>query len=184
MAFLRIPEEDRSIGEFEDIKEHLRSIGIDIGTWRLEHEIPDDASDGEILEAYSGEIGRAKAEGGYVTADIINVNSDTPNLDAMLAKFSSEHWHDEDEVRFIIDGRGVFHVNPKEGPVVALEVEAGDFIRVPKGTWHWFDLCQDRQIKAIRLFQDPAGWTPRYTESGVDEGFLQVCLGPAFISSN
>jgi 1,2-dihydroxy-3-keto-5-methylthiopentene dioxygenase len=184
MAHIRIPNEDRSIGEANDIKAYMRTIGIDYGTWKLEHEISDEASDDEILDAYAGEIERARAEGGYVTSDIINVNPETPNLDVMLAKFSREHWHDEDEVRFIIDGRGVFHINPKDGPVVALEVSAGDFIRVPKGTWHWFDLCEDRCIKAIRLFQDPSGWAPNYTESGVDEGFLQVCLGPAFISPN
>ena len=47
----------------------------------------------------------------------------TPNLDAMLAKFSREHWHDEDEVRFIVEGRGLFHVHPQNGPVFAIEVD-------------------------------------------------------------
>ena len=30
----------------------------------------------------------------------------------MLNRFNSEHWHDEDEVRFIIEGRGLFHIHP------------------------------------------------------------------------
>ena len=30
----------------------------------------------------------------------------------MLAKFSIEHRHDEDEVRFIVEGRGLFHIHP------------------------------------------------------------------------
>jgi 1,2-dihydroxy-3-keto-5-methylthiopentene dioxygenase len=100
----------------------------------------------------------------------------------MLAKFSREHWHDEDEVRFIIEGRGLFHIHPATGPVFAIEVEAGDLIRVPRGTHHWFDLCVDRRIRAIRLFQDASGWTPRYTDSGVDKGFEPVCFGPAYVS--
>jgi len=99
----------------------------------------------------------------------------------MLAKFSTEHFHDEDEVRFIIRGRGLFHIHPREGPVIAIEVEAGDLIRVPRGTWHWFDLCADRDIRAIRLFQDKSGWTPHYTNSGTDEGFQPVCWGPTYI---
>ena len=74
----------------------------------------------------------------------------------MLAKFNREHWHDEDEVRFIIEGRGIFHIHSSEGGVTAIEVEAGDLIRVPRGTHHWFNLCSDRRIRAIRLFQDPA----------------------------
>jgi 1,2-dihydroxy-3-keto-5-methylthiopentene dioxygenase len=97
----------------------------------------------------------------------------------MLQRFSSEHWHDEDEVRFVLEGRGVFHVRPKDGPVVAIEVGPGDLIRVPRGTWHWFDLCAERRIRAIRLFQDPSGWTPRYTGSGAEHGHAPLCLGPA-----
>jgi 1,2-dihydroxy-3-keto-5-methylthiopentene dioxygenase len=109
------------------------------------------------------------------------VNSETPGLDAMLARFNTEHWHDEDEIRYIIAGHGVFHIHPKQGPVVAIEVEAGDLIRVPQGTLHWFDLCSERRIRAIRLFQDPAGWTPHYTQSGVDRGYDPVCFGPTYI---
>ena len=70
----------------------------------------------------------------------------------------------------------LFHIHAKAGPVIAIEVEAGDLIRVPRGTWHWFNLCADRRIRAIRLFQDMAGWTPLYTESGVDQSFLPVCF--------
>src|SRR5207249_9188533 len=92
------------------------------------------------------------------------VNRDTPGLDAMLAKFNIEHTHDEDEVRYIISGRGLFHIHPPQGPVVAIEVKAGDLIRVPRGTLHWFDLCGDRRIRAIRLFQEKSGWTPHYTD--------------------
>ncbi len=181
MAFLRIPEQDRSLGSFDEVRSYLAGIGIDYGTWKREYDLDPDAKDEDILGAYREEIETLKKQGGYVTADIINVSPQTENLEAMLNKFNKEHWHDEDEVRFIIDGRGVFHLRPKEGPVVALEVEQGDFIRVPRGTLHWFDLCQDRRIKAIRLFQDPSGWTPHYTDSGVDKNFLEVCLGPSFI---
>jgi len=66
--------------------------------------------------------------------------------------------------------------------VLAIEVEAGDLIRVPRGTLHWFNLCGDRRIRAIRLFQDTAGWTPNYTESRVDENFLPVCFSATQLS--
>ena len=179
MAIVRIPEHNRSIRSQSEITEHLRGLGIDYEVWQPEHPATPDAPSEEILAAYKNEIDRLKAAGGYVTADVINVNAQTPGLDAMLAKFSREHWHDEDEVRFIIHGRGVFHIHPKDSAVVAIEVEAGDLIRVPRGTHHWFDLCADREIRAIRLFQDPGGWTPKYTDSGVDRGFEPVCLGPS-----
>ena len=104
-----------------------------------------------------------------------------PGLEAMLNRFNKEHFHDEDEVRFIVEGRGLFHVHQDGAPVFAIEVEAGDLIRVPRGTHHWFDLCADRRIRAIRLFQDVSGWTPHYTGSGVDKQFQPLCFGPMFM---
>jgi 1,2-dihydroxy-3-keto-5-methylthiopentene dioxygenase len=99
----------------------------------------------------------------------------------MLDKFRKEHTHSEDEVRFILKGRGLFHIHPKTGPVFAIQVEAGDLINVPKGTRHWFDLCNDRTIRAIRLFQDKSGWTPHYVEGSVHEKYQPVCFGPSHI---
>jgi 1,2-dihydroxy-3-keto-5-methylthiopentene dioxygenase len=82
-------------------------------------------------------------------------------------------------VRYVVEGRGLFHIHPRGSAVFGLELEAGDLIRVPRGTWHWFDLCAERRIRAIRLFQDAAGWTPRYTESGAVGGYQPACFGPA-----
>ena len=139
------------------------------------------AGDHPEHRAYTRQIEALKARGGYVTADVIDVTPEMPGLDAMLAKFSREHWHDEDEVRFIIRGRGLFHIRPAAGPVFAIEVTGGDLIRVPRGTHHWFDSCADREIRAIRLFQDPSGWTPHYTDSGVDKDFQPVCFGSSYL---
>jgi len=177
MAVLRIPEEKRTITDAATLVARLAEVGIDYERWEPSHPVALGAPAAEVLEAYKDEIGRLKASGGYVTADVIDVTAATPGLDAMLAKFNREHWHDEDEVRFIVRGSGLFHVRPRDGKVLAIEVEAGDLIRVPRGTWHWFDLCASRDIRAIRLFQDPSGWSPHYTESGAEAGFEPVCLG-------
>jgi 1,2-dihydroxy-3-keto-5-methylthiopentene dioxygenase len=181
MAVVRIPDEKRDLADFEAVRDYLAGIGIEHERWQTNVVLPRDATSEQVLEAYSAEIGRLKAKGGYATADFIDINSDTPGLNAMLARFNIEHSHDEDEVRFILAGRGLFHIHAKEGPVVAIEVGAGDLIRVPRGTRHWFDLCGDRRIRAIRLFQNMSGWTPLYTNSGVDRNFEPVCWGPAYI---
>lgn len=183
MATVRIPDQNVTLTEHDEIKAYLAGIGIGYDVWKSVHDLSKASSNEEILESYAAEIKQLKAEGGYVTADVINVFPDTPGLDAMLAKFSREHWHDEDEVRFITEGRGIFHIRPKEGDVVAIQVEEGDLIRVPAGTWHWFDLCEEKRIRAIRLFQDPTGWTPHYTDSGVDSGYMPLCFGLSFIPS-
>ena len=181
MAIVKIPSLDTLLKDETDVTAFLGRHGIEYERWVAARPLEADAPAETILAAYGSEIATLKARGGYATADVIDVKPETPNLDMMLAKFSREHWHDEDEVRFIIEGRGLFHVHPADGPVFAIEVEAGDMIRVPRGTHHWFDLCGDRRIRAIRLFQDTAGWTPHYTESGVDKGFEPVCFGPAYV---
>ena len=181
MAVVKVPDEGRTITAEPEVRAVLAKIGIAYERWTPAHAVPEGAPAEDVLAAYAGEIDRLKASGGYVTADVIDVTDQTPNLDAMLARFAREHWHDEDEVRFILRGRGIFHIHPKDAPVLAIEVGPGDLIRVPRGTHHWFDLCADRNIRAIRLFQDVSGWTPQYTETGVDRRYEPVCLGPSYV---
>jgi 1,2-dihydroxy-3-keto-5-methylthiopentene dioxygenase len=181
MATVHIPDEKKTLTEDSEIRDYLAGIGISYERWEPAHPLPEGAAAAEVLAAYAPEIDRLKAEGGYLTADVIDVSSATPGLDAMLNRFNTEHWHDEDEVRFIIEGRGLFHIHPREGQVVSITVEAGDLLRVPRGTWHWFDLCQEKRIRAIRLFQDTAGWTPHYTASGTDRQYDPVCFGPTYL---
>lgn len=184
MAVVTFLNETKTLTTHAEIVAGLASHGIEYERWVPAHSIADDAPAEEILSAYSREIEELKRRGGYVTADVIDVSPATPGLDEMLAKFNREHWHDEDEVRFIIAGHGLFHIHSTTGEVLAIEVEAGDLIRVPRGTLHWFNLCADRRIRAIRLFQDKAGWTPHYTDSHLDERFLPVCFSGTPLSAS
>ena len=183
MAIVKIPSENVTLSEPSEVGPFLAQFGIEYEQWVLDRPVSADAPPEEVLAAYGREVAALKSRGGYVTADVIDVKPDTPGLDAMLARFNSEHWHDEDEVRFIVEGRGLFHIHAEGAPVFALEVAAGDLIRVPRGTHHWFDLCAERRIRAIRLFQDTSGWTPHYTDSGVDAGFQPVCFGLSYVPS-
>lgn len=185
MAIVNVPDKNLVLREVQEIADYLAKIGIDYERWDTgEPRVPADASEAEILEAYAPEIEQLKASGGYVTADVINIVPTMPNLDVMLNKFNKEHWHDEDEVRFIVKGHGLFHIAPPEGDVVSIEMEAGDLIRVPRGTLHWFNLCGDKTVRAIRLFEDMAGWTPHYTESKVDVNYQPLCFGVNYIPHN
>lgn len=180
MAIVSIPFEQKTLTAEEEMRLHLASIGVGYERWEPAHALKDDAPPEEVLAAYTTEVERLKARGGYVTADVIDVGPQTPGLDLMLEKFKREHWHDEDEVRFVIRGRGLFHLHPEGGPVTCVEVGPGDLLSVPRGMRHWFGLCPDRSIRAIRLFQDPAGWAPHYTESGAEQDYQPVCLGPSY----
>lgn len=181
MATIRIPDEKRSIEDPAAIGEFLGRFGMTYQRWPLEDRVDPDASSAQILAAYAPEIAALKAAGGYVTADVINITPETPGLEAMLNRFNKEHRHSEDEVRFVIKGSGLFHIHPENGPVFSITVEAGDLITVPRGMRHWFDLCAERTIRTIRLFQDAAGWTPLYEAGGVHDNYIPMCFGPRFV---
>jgi 1,2-dihydroxy-3-keto-5-methylthiopentene dioxygenase len=176
MAVVTIAEENATLTDEQEIHSCLKTYDIDYQRWAPAHQVPADAGPEEILKAYATEIDELKERGGYVTADVIDVTPETPGLEEMLAKFDREHWHDEDEVRFVIAGHGLFHIHADDGRVIAIEVGPGDLIRVPRGTRHWFNLCDDRRIRAIRLFQDVSGWTPNYTNSKVDRNYQPLCF--------
>jgi 1,2-dihydroxy-3-keto-5-methylthiopentene dioxygenase len=184
MARVRIQDENREITTPAEIAVFLKPFGIQYERWEVAGRLNPSSTNEEILSVYGPEIERLKKQGGYVTADVINVHPQTPNLDAMLAKFSREHTHSEDEVRFVVEGRGVFTIHPAGGPVFAIQVEDGDLINVPAGTKHWFDLCADRHIRCIRLFLDPAGWAPAYTDSGIDKNYQALCFGPNYLPAD
>jgi 1,2-dihydroxy-3-keto-5-methylthiopentene dioxygenase len=181
MATVTFRDSGRVVSDPREIAAALAPVGIWYRRFEGSDQLPEDAGDQQILDAYREPIAELMAEGGYVTADVINVKPDTPNLEGMLNRFNREHYHDEDEVRFVVHGRGLFHIHPPAGEVFSIEVAKGDMIRVPRGTHHWFDLCEDRTIRAIRLFQDTSGWTPHYTGSGVDARFQPLCFGPRYI---
>lgn len=189
MAILNIPDKNQILQDYDKVRDFLAGINIVYEYWEPIADLSHNASNEEVLIAYSKLINELKRRGGYVTADVITVNKNTPGLDAMLAKFNIEHRHDEDEVRYILSGRGLFHIHSQQqqqqqrDQVVAIEVDAGDLICIPRDTLHWFDLCGDRKIRAIRLFQNVSGWTPHYTHSAIDRKYEPVCWGPRYIQS-
>ena len=183
MARIRVQDENREITDPQEIREFLKPFSISYEKWDVEGRVGPEATNEEILDAYAPEIERLKEQGGFVTADVINVTPETPGLDDMLAKFNKEHTHSEDEVRFTIKGSGLFHIHPDNAPVFAIQVESGDLISVPTGTQHWFDLCADRTIRCIRLFEDMSGWTPHYVDNPVHVNYTPICMGPAYLSS-
>ena len=184
MARVHVPDTDQQITDPKEIGEFLSPFGIDFEQWDVEGRIGPDASNEEILDAYSPEIERLKKAHGFVTADVINVVPETPGLDEMLQKFDKEHLHTEDEVRFMVRGSGVFHINPDTAPVFSITVESGDLISVPKGTHHWFNLCGDKTIRCIRLFEDMSGWTPHYMEDSAHKDYSPLCMGPSYLDGD
>jgi 1,2-dihydroxy-3-keto-5-methylthiopentene dioxygenase len=106
-----------------------------------------------------------KGKRGYGTQDEVSLSAQTPNLGVIMAKFDGEHVHDDDEVRFVLEGEGVFDIRAKDERWLRIVVEAGDLIVVPAGVNHRFELTPLTRIHCVRLFKDAAGWVPHYREN-------------------
>jgi 1,2-dihydroxy-3-keto-5-methylthiopentene dioxygenase len=159
-----------TVAQFEAIADHLAAIGIGLERWDASAPIAADADDTAILEAFAEQIAALKARGHYSSVDIVRLTPASPDTDTIRSKFLAEHVHDDDEVRFFVEGAGMFYIRA-HGTVHALECTAGDLIVLPKGTAHWFDTGTGPQFTAIRLFTSPDGWVARFTGDAIADRF-------------
>lgn len=151
------------------IAAQLETIGVGFERWAI-RPIADTASNETILAAYQPEIDRLVAENGFRSVDVVSINPDHPEREAMRAKFLSEHSHKEDEVRFFVRGSGLFTLHT-EGRVYEVLCQAQDLIRVPDGTKHWFDMGPAPRFTAIRFFTEAEGWVGYFTDSDIADRF-------------
>ena len=119
------------------------------------------------LAGSEAEIARIKSSRGYVDQDEISLSRETPNLDTICAKFDKEHFHTLDEVRFVVDGEGIFDVRDAGDQWVRIEVDAGDLIIIPANKYHRFYLTSAKTIRCVRLFLNNEGWAPLYRQAEV-----------------
>lgn len=175
MAILTIPDKHITLTDATEIRHYLNARGVLYEQWEAATTFADDADQDTILAAYAHVLQPYMAANGYQVADVISVHPATPNLEALRTKFLSEHRHTEDEVRFFVDGEGLFWFNLEgEEPIFCVTCQKGDLISVPKNTAHWFDFGPKSFVKAIRVFIDQSGWVPHYTASGVDVKYNEL----------
>jgi len=172
MAVLSIPDKDIQVTNPSEIRDFMEARGIFFDQWTCDVTFKDTATQEEILDAYAKDLKPFMEQGGYLTADVISINSLTENYEAIRNKFLAEHTHSEDEIRFFVDGKGLFWFNLETEPVFNLLCEKGDLISVPAGTKHWFDAGASAPfVKAIRIFIDMSGWVPEYTGSSKEQKY-------------
>ncbi|RMF19592.1 MAG: cupin [Gammaproteobacteria bacterium] len=152
-----------------DIARTLSDKGVRFEQWATQ-DLPAGASQEQVLGAYANDVQRLKDECGFTTADVVSLTPDHPDKDAFRQKFLSEHRHVEDEVRFFVDGDGLFYLH-LEDEVYVVHCTRGDLISVPDGTKHWFDMGPAPRFTCIRLFSNPEGWVADFTGDAIADRF-------------
>lgn len=102
---------------------------------------------------------------GYVEQDVVELCAETPDLDVLTAKFVAEHRHTDDEVRYVLEGEGIFDLRARDDAWMRVTVVPGDLLVVPAELNHRFMLTDVRSIRCVRLFKDRSGWVPLYRAS-------------------
>ena len=173
MASMIFPDGSRTY-DIAEIHNRLAGLGIALRDWSVPPQpniaallnkaaLSDDEKQA-ALDSVVHRLDELRAAHGYSTCDMIVIHEDIPGLAEMLAKFEKIHYHTDDEVRYILAGRGYFGFVDGAGDQFMLEVTAGDYINVPANTEHWFTLGDSPRIKAVRYFIDTSGWSPVYTD--------------------
>ncbi len=107
------------------------------------------------------EVMNLVSSGKYSSFDEVTVDQNTP--DEVLDKFSKEHLHSDDEVRYFVSGNSIFDVRGSKDQWIRIEVSAKDFITVPENLHHRF-FVPHKEARAIRLFSGKEGWVPVYRQ--------------------
>jgi 1,2-dihydroxy-3-keto-5-methylthiopentene dioxygenase len=154
----------------------LAPLGVRYEQWPVREDVPVDADDATVLDAYRAEVGRLNDEEQFSTVDVVSLHPrEEPGWAATAAaargKFLREHAHDDDdEVRFFVHGAGVFYLHV-HGEVHAVHCEAGDLLGLPKGMPHWFDMGSVPSFTAIRFFHEADGWIGNFSGSEIASRF-------------
>ena len=152
------------------IQKALAEIDIGFERWQATKPLkPEDGQD-EVLTAYKDSIDALNAKYGFKTVDVIAMTPDNPTAVAARGKFLAEHTHDDFEIRFFVDGSGLFYIR-KHGKVYMTLCEKGDLITLPAGTTHWFDMGPKPFLKAIRFFRIAEGWVGKFTGDTIADRF-------------
>lgn len=155
------------------IAARLLEIGVCFEQWNPDAPVKSGDSQEVILAAYRKDVDRIVRDNGFVAFDVISINGSNPNKDALRQKFLAEHIHTEDEVRFFVDGCGLFYLHVGS-QVYSVLCEKGDYLSVPANTTHWFDLGPQPDLAAIRFFNNPEGWVAQYSGSDIAELFPKL----------
>lgn len=152
------------------ISKILNGIGVLFETWATSTPLTNSSSPEDVLTAYNGQVAQLKNKYGFQSADVISLHPEHPDKSSLRSKFLSEHTHTDFEIRFFVDGSGLFYLHVDK-IVYAVLCQKGDLISVPANTPHWFDMGSNPSFKCIRLFTDTAGWVGHSTGNEISTLF-------------
>ncbi|MCB1802861.1 MAG: cupin [Gammaproteobacteria bacterium] len=160
----------QTLREHAAIASALDGIGVQLEHWQANQPLAADADQAAVLAAYADDVERLNARYGFQSVDVVALTPDNSQKAEFRQKFLSEHTHADFEVRFFVDGSGLFYLHVEDKVYMVL-CEKGDLISVPANTTHWFDMGSNPSFKCIRFFTTADGWVGNFTGSDIATRF-------------
>lgn len=154
----------------EELKKDLAEIGVNFEIWNIDEEFDANSKLEDLEKIFSGKIKQVLKENNFSSYDIVSINPEMQGLDQLKEKFIPEHTHDDNEVRFFVDGEGLFCINHNDD-IYQLLCQKGDYVSVPAHTKHWFDMGSRASFKCLRFFENKSGWIAKYTGSKISKEY-------------
>ena len=134
---------------------HLQALGVSY--WHLP---PTPSPEAVIADPLGGRLGEIRQARQYKNHDVLRVTPEhLPGYADKIRNFFNEHLHEDEEIRYVLDGQGYFDVRrDRDEAWIRIEVSAGDMIVLPAGMYHRYTNDVNDYVWVMRLFKDNPKW--------------------------
>jgi len=122
------------------------------------------------------EVNRVAAERGYKNRDEITISPTTMGdvYESKVKMFFNEHLHEDEEIRYILDGGGYFDVRDKEDAWVRIKLDKYDLMIMPAGIYHRFTT----DMNNVSVWRRRSDWSTSDNSPIVHESYAPLPRRP------
>lgn len=153
---------NKVLTHFEDIAATLAEQGIGFERWPHATRVEPGADEQEVLAACQVQLDPLMSERGHAALEVLSRKGGYADINSVLPE---EQRLEGDAALLLLAGRGLLCLHIDDY-VYGLVCERHELVSLPAGTAHWFDLGEQPNLVAIRLFG--TGTTPAGKVTGDD----------------
>eukprot|EP00755_Sulcionema_specki_P040130 Sspe_Gene.24929::Locus_9949_Transcript_1_1_Confidence_1.000_Length_951::g.24929::m.24929/K08967/mtnD, mtnZ, ADI1; 1,2-dihydroxy-3-keto-5-methylthiopentene dioxygenase len=106
-------------------------------------------------------VNQIAKERGYKHMDEIKAHQ-TAKDEVFLERWFAEHYHEDEEMRLVMDGGAYIDVRSKQDVWIRCHLKAGDLVVLPPGMYHRCTPDEGDYVFVMRVFQEASRWLPIY----------------------